>query len=127
MPGREKYCAGGHIRCGCEYALCCLSCPLEACKFDQRPTNVLTARGQRGAHWTPTPEPAEIIAAAAERRGIEVETLRGPRRTRPLVAARREAIRELRARTDLTYGAIGALLGGRDHTTILYALQGRAR
>jgi chromosomal replication initiator protein len=54
--------------------------------------------------------------------GFSVEALKGKSRQRPLVAARQIAMYVFRDITDLSYPAIARLFGGRDHTTVIHAV-----
>ncbi|HET7486511.1 MAG TPA: helix-turn-helix domain-containing protein [Acidimicrobiales bacterium] len=75
----------------------------------------------------PAKEADEAIAAVAAAFGIAPEELLGPRRTRRVVDARQVSMYVLRE-LGLSYPAIGAALGGRDHTTAMHAVaQVRAR
>ena len=51
-----------------------------------------------------------------------LEALRGKSRQRPLVTARQTAMYVFRELTDLSYPAIARLFGGRDHTTVIHAV-----
>jgi len=78
------------------------------------------------ADAAPTPDPkplvADIIRITAERHGITVRAILGHRRTRHVVAARREAMAAAYvARPDLSLPDLARLFGNRDHTTILAA------
>jgi chromosomal replication initiator protein len=64
----------------------------------------------------------ELLAELAERLGFSVEALRGKSRQRPLVIARQMAMYVFRDLTDLSYPAIARLFGGRDHTTVIHAV-----
>ena len=64
----------------------------------------------------------EEAAGVAEHLGFEVEALRGKSRQRPLVSARQTAMYVFRELTDLSYPAIARLFGGRDHTTVIHAV-----
>jgi len=52
-----------------------------------------------------------------------LEDLCGPARKRPLVDARQIAMYVMRELTELSYPSIGEQFGGRDHTTVLHAVQ----
>lgn len=65
-----------------------------------------------------------VVRNIARRYGITVEKLRGYDRRRPVPTIRREVFRQLRA-IGWSYPRIGAFMGGRDHSTIVYALSGR--
>jgi len=64
-----------------------------------------------------------IIEEVAARHRLPVGVMVAPGRRRELVAARREAVLRLRQETNLPLKAIGCLLGGRHHSTILHALK----
>ena len=65
----------------------------------------------------------ELLAEIARLLGHSVEALKGKSRQRPLVAARQEAMYVFRELTDLSYPAIARLFGGRDHTTVIHAVE----
>ncbi len=54
--------------------------------------------------------------------GFSVEELKGKSRRRPLVTARQVAMYVVRELTDLSYPAIAREFGGRDHTTVMHAV-----
>ncbi len=64
----------------------------------------------------------QLFVEIAEHLGFEVEALRGKSRQRPLVQARQTAMYVFRELTDLSYPAIARLFGGRDHTTVIHAV-----
>ncbi|HQV57649.1 MAG TPA: chromosomal replication initiator protein DnaA [Ilumatobacteraceae bacterium] len=64
----------------------------------------------------------ELISEIASILGFSVESLRGKSRQRPLVIARQMAMYVVRDLTELSYPAIARLFGGRDHTTVIYAV-----
>ena len=66
--------------------------------------------------------PQMILEATAESYGFTVDALCGPSRTRPLVTARQVAMYLVRNRTDYSYPAIARVFGGRDHTTVIHAV-----
>ena len=55
--------------------------------------------------------------------GFEVVALKGKSRQRPLVTARQIAMYVFRDLTDLSYPGIARLFGGRDHTTVIHAVE----
>ena len=65
---------------------------------------------------------AELLDDIASILGFEVDALRGKSRQRPLVTARQIAMYVFRELTDLSYPAIARLFGGRDHTTVIHAV-----
>jgi chromosomal replication initiator protein len=64
----------------------------------------------------------QLLVEIAEHLGFDVEALRGKSRQRPLVQARQTAMYVFRELTDLSYPAIARLFGGRDHTTVIHAV-----
>jgi len=64
----------------------------------------------------------ELLNEIALILGYSVESLRGKSRQRPLVTARQTAMYVFRELTDLSYPAIARLFGGRDHTTVIHAV-----
>ncbi len=65
----------------------------------------------------------ELLAEMAIILGQSVEALRGKSRQRPLVTSRQIAMYVFRDLTDLSYPAIARLFGGRDHTTVIHAVE----
>jgi chromosomal replication initiator protein len=65
----------------------------------------------------------ELLAEMAIILGQSVEALRGKSRQRPLVTSRQIAMYVFRDMTDLSYPAIARLFGGRDHTTVIHAVE----
>jgi chromosomal replication initiator protein len=64
----------------------------------------------------------ELLNEIAVILGHSVDALRGKSRQRPLVTARQMAMYVFRDLTDLSYPAIARLFGGRDHTTVIHAV-----
>lgn len=64
----------------------------------------------------------ELLSEIAVILGFSVDALRGKSRQRPLVTARQTAMYVFRELTDLSYPAIAKLFGGRDHTTVIHAV-----
>jgi len=62
----------------------------------------------------------QIIEAVGHHFGVEVAALRGRGRSHDVVRPRQVAMYLLRQETGASLPQIGAMLGGRDHTTILY-------
>jgi chromosomal replication initiator protein len=62
-----------------------------------------------------------VIAAVAEYTGIEEAARRGPRRDKRTAMARRIAMYLLREESHLPSTRVGEALGGKDHSTVLYA------
>jgi chromosomal replication initiator protein len=66
--------------------------------------------------------PKVILDATADAFGFTVEDLCGPSRRRPLVNARQIGMFVFRELTDFSYPAIAREFGGRDHTTVIHAV-----
>jgi chromosomal replication initiator protein len=67
--------------------------------------------------------PDEIIRQTAQSYGFTPDDLAGPSRRQPLVLCRQVAMYLLREQTELSLPRIGALFGGRDHSTVIHALE----
>ncbi|MFL6205242.1 MAG: chromosomal replication initiator protein DnaA [Acidimicrobiales bacterium] len=79
--------------------------------------DLLTARQPRPI------TPVVILEATSKMFGIPIEEIVGKKRQRPLVAARQVAMYVMRDLTDLSYPAIAREFGGRDHTTVIHAVE----
>jgi len=66
--------------------------------------------------------PQVILDATSKMFGIPIEEIIGKKRQRPLVTARQVAMYVFRELTDLSYPAIAREFGGRDHTTVIHAV-----
>ncbi|MBW3668107.1 MAG: chromosomal replication initiator protein DnaA [Actinobacteria bacterium] len=67
--------------------------------------------------------PKAILDATAETFGFSVEDICGTSRRRPLVNARQVGMYVFREVTDFSYPAIAREFGGRDHTTVIHAVE----
>jgi chromosomal replication initiator protein len=65
----------------------------------------------------------ELLDEIARILKFDVEALKGKSRQRPLVTARQIAMYVFREQTDLSYPSIARLFGGRDHTTVIHAVE----
>lgn len=65
----------------------------------------------------------ELLEEIAGILGFEVAALKGKSRQRPLVTARQISMYVFRDLTDLSYPAIARVFGGRDHTTVIHAVE----
>lgn len=65
----------------------------------------------------------EMLEEIARILNFDVEALKGKSRQRPLVTARQIAMYVFREQTDLSYPSIARLFGGRDHTTVIHAVE----
>jgi chromosomal replication initiator protein len=66
--------------------------------------------------------PKVILEATASTFGFAIDELCGTSRRRPLVNARQIGMYVFRDLTDFSYPAIGREFGGRDHTTVIHAV-----
>ena len=67
--------------------------------------------------------PQIILEATAVTFNFTVEDLKGTSRRRPLVNARQIGMYVFRELTDFSYPAIAREFGGRDHTTVIHAVE----
>ncbi|MBV9663254.1 MAG: chromosomal replication initiator protein DnaA [Actinobacteria bacterium] len=67
--------------------------------------------------------PKVILDATSETFGFSVDDLCGTSRRRPLVTARQVGMYVFRELTDFSYPAIAREFGGRDHTTVIHAVE----
>ena len=65
----------------------------------------------------------ELLLDIASYLGYSVDALRGKSRQRPLVMARQIAMYVMREQTELSYPSLARLFGGRDHTTVIHAVE----
>ncbi len=69
----------------------------------------------------------QLLKEIADFVGFSVEDIKGKSRQRPLVTARQTAMYVVRELTELSYPAIARLFGGRDHTTVIHAVEKTTR
>ncbi len=75
-------------------------------------------------HPTKPPRtPREIIEATATAFAVSPEEILGSSRKRPVLIARQVAMYITRELTQLSYPEIGRAFGGKDHTTVMHAVQ----
>ncbi len=67
--------------------------------------------------------PQQILETTASTFGFSVDDLCGPSRRRPLVIARQIGMYLFRDLTDYSFPAIAREFGGRDHTTVMHAVE----
>ena len=90
--------------------------PATVAMAEQQLADLLTATAPK--HRTDE----EMLTEIAGYLGFTVEALKGKSRMRPLVSARQIAMYVFRDMTELSYPAIARLFGGRDHTTVIHAV-----
>ncbi len=64
----------------------------------------------------------DIIREVCSYYSVNLKDIKGPRRPKNLALARQVAMYLLRSKADLPFMEIGDVLGGRDHTTIMYGV-----
>jgi chromosomal replication initiator protein len=64
-----------------------------------------------------------ILQKTSDMFGFPIDEIRGKSRRRPLVVARQISMYVARELTDLSYPAIAREFGGRDHTTVIHAVE----
>ncbi len=69
---------------------------------------------------TRTLTPMQILDTVGGFYNLSSQALLGPERTKEIAMARQVAMYLIREETDASLPAVGELLGGRDHTTIMY-------
>ena len=74
------------------------------------------------AHTQAPISTGRILGATAESFGVSIADLESPSRRQPLARGRQVAMYLCRELTDLSLPKIGALFGGRDHTTVLHGI-----
>jgi len=79
------------------------------------------ARLEIRQHWR------AILREVAEKHGCAIDQITGPRRSKGVSRARQEAMYRMRMETPLSYPAIGARLGDRDHTTVIHGVKAHAK
>jgi chromosomal replication initiator protein len=93
----------------------------------QQPLTVDLARRVLGdivnGHQPRPVTPRLILDKTSEMFGFPIEDITGQSRRRPLVTSRQIAMYVTRELTDLSYPAIAREFGGRDHTTVIHAVE----
>jgi chromosomal replication initiator protein len=67
--------------------------------------------------------PGQIVETVADHFGVEASAFQGPSRSQAIARPRQVAMYLLREETGASLPQIGAMLGGRDHTTVLYGCE----
>jgi len=95
---------------------------------NQEITTTLAQRALQGMLAPQKPEkatlsPEEIRRTVAAEWGVEAEALSSKRRTKDLTVPRQVAMYLIRELLDLPLVKIGALFGGRDHSTVIHSIR----
>jgi chromosomal replication initiator protein len=104
----------------------CLTRVVAFSSFTKRPVDVALAREVlKDIPETPTSRITidMILSAVAELTGVSVTEITGDKRSRPVVESRHLAMYLARELTDASLPKIGDRVGGRDHTTVLHAVE----
>ncbi len=98
---------------------------LAVARLTGQPLTVETARGALADLLPRRKElsPQQILEVVADYYNLSVEDLQGSRRSRKIAYPRQVAMYLLREETEASLPQIGAYLGGRDHTTVLYGYE----
>ena len=103
---------------------------IRVCAFASLTGNPLTVELAEGVlsdiltNTQPRPiTPALILEKTSEMFDFTIDEIRGQSRRRPLVTARQIGMYVMREMTDLSYPAIAREFGGRDHTTVIHAVE----
>jgi chromosomal replication initiator protein len=67
--------------------------------------------------------PERILEATSQLFSFPIDEIRGKSRRRPLVTARQTSMYVFRQLTEMSYPAIAREFGGRDHTTVIHAVE----
>lgn len=86
-------------------------------------TEDIAIRALGGKRETNNFHPEEVVRSVCQFYSIKPTQLKGPRREASLVKARQVAMYLLKKELNLTLVEIGNLLGGRDHTTVMYGVE----
>jgi len=102
---------------------------IRVCAFASLTSNPLTVELAEGVlgdiliNTQPRPiTPILILERTSEMFDFTIDEIRGQSRRRPLVTARQIGMYVMREMTDLSYPAIAREFGGRDHTTVIHAV-----
>lgn len=73
----------------------------------------------------PVPKPSMKVIAAeiADKYGLTLADLQGPETRREISRPRQEAMARIYATGFFSYPQVGRFFGGRDHTTVLFAVR----
>ncbi|MBF8258094.1 MAG: dnaA, partial [Actinobacteria bacterium] len=94
--------------------------------LNKREINLDLAREVLARHLEPTERvisPEAIIKAVAEHYGVKISDLRSERKHKVIALPRQVAMYLMRAMTRCSFPDIGLRFGGRDHTTVMYAVK----
>jgi chromosomal replication initiator protein len=91
--------------------------PLTVKLAEQVLGSIMATKGHRKV------SPDQVVEAVARFYDVSIEDLKGPRRQKEIVKPRQLIMFLLREEASLSYPKIGRELGGRDHTTVIHAVE----
>ena len=90
--------------------------PLSSDLAEQVLGSIMATQGHRKV------SPTQVLEAVSKFYDVSIEDLKGPRRQKEIVRPRQMVMFLMREEASLSYPKIGRELGGRDHTTVIYAV-----
>ncbi len=91
--------------------------PLSADLAEQVLGSIMATQGHRKV------SPTQVLEAVSKFYDVSIEDLKGPRRQKEIVKPRQMVMFLMREEASLSYPKIGRELGGRDHTTVIHAVE----
>ncbi len=124
LPDEVAYYIAVRVRSNVRELEGCLIRLVALASLSDRPVTVeLAEEAMKGLVTTQVPVDKEIIiGTTADEFGVQASDLKGSRRTKQLALARQVAMYLMRRKLDLSLKEIGFCFGGRDHTTVMHAI-----
>jgi chromosomal replication initiator protein len=91
--------------------------PLSSDLAEQVLGSIMATQGHRKV------SPTQVLEAVSKFYDVSIEDLKGPRRQKEIVRPRQMVMFLMREEASLSYPKIGRELGGRDHTTVIHAVE----
>lgn len=91
--------------------------PLSSDLAEQVLGSIMATQGHRKV------SPTQVLDAVSKFYDVSIEDLKGPRRQKEIVKPRQMVMFLMREEASLSYPKIGRELGGRDHTTVIHAVE----
>lgn len=86
-------------------------------------TNLLGKQNGDKQNYKKPAQPQEVVSAVAQHFSLGKRKLLGPNRSKPIAAPRQILMYLLRVELGLPLQEVGRLVGGRDHTTVMHAVE----
>lgn len=96
---------------------------LKKTEISEELVNSLIGRGEEAANQKVKARPADVISAVAKHFSVGKKSLLGDSRARPIARPRQILMYLLRRELGLPLAEVGRLVGGRDHTTVMHAVE----